>query len=411
MFLYNYAKLQKRETILIILLLGLSFLGRIPIILIYGDVEIENEWTILLNNLINHSALASTQFGEFLLPNLWMPPLYAYYLYLFTFFNYEYQNFVLLILFSQSILASISVVIFYKINKIFFTNKISYYSSLVFSFFPLYIYASTQISSISLTIFLSMFFYYYFFKVKKYKKKIHIVYLGFISGLLLLVSREFTAIVILSCLYLFLFCKLSYKKVILIILITLTTTSPYLIRNYIVFEKFIMHAGLGYNLWKGNNPKSKVEGFETPDKNLKYTIQKIPKDKFYRINENKIYMDVAIKNIKDDPKKYLILYIKKTVSFFFIDLESSYPNYYNPIHYIPILILGITSIIGIFLSNKKSLNFNYILLILSFYIFTFSIFAILPRYKIYIIPFQIIFSNIFISNIIKKNIYKTLIKN
>ena len=171
MFLYNYAKLQKRETILIILLLGLSFLGRIPIILIYGDVEIENEWTILLNNLINHSALASTQFGEFLLPNLWMPPLYAYYLYLFTFFNYEYQNFVLLILFSQSILASISVVIFYKINKIFFTNKISYYSSLVFSFFPLYIYASTQISSISLTIFLSMFFYYYFFKVKKYKKK------------------------------------------------------------------------------------------------------------------------------------------------------------------------------------------------------------------------------------------------
>ena len=62
MFLNNYIKLQKRETILIILLLGLSFLGRIPIILIYGDVEIENEWTILLNNLINHSALASTQF-------------------------------------------------------------------------------------------------------------------------------------------------------------------------------------------------------------------------------------------------------------------------------------------------------------------------------------------------------------
>ena len=92
-------------------------------------------------------------------------------------------------------------------------------------------------------------------------------------------------------------------------------------------------------------------------------------------------------------------------------LRYEHIEYLNFLFGIPILILGITSIIGIFLSNKKSLNFNYILLILSFYIFTFSIFAILPRYKIYIIPFQIIFSNIFISNIIKKNIYKTLIKN
>ena len=411
MFLNNYSKLQKRESLLIILLLVLSFLGRIPVILSLGDIEIENEWTILLNNLLNHSTLASTRFGEFLLPNLWMPPLYAYYLYFFTFFNFEYQNFILLILFSQSVLASISVLIFYKINKFFFSNKISYYSSLIFSFFPLFIYASGQISSISLTIFLSMFFYYYFFKVKKYKKKIHIFFLGFVAGLLILVSREFTAIVVLTSLYLFLFCKISYKKITLILLITIITISPYLVRNYLIFDKFIIHAGFGYNLWKGNNPKSKVQGFETADKNLKYNIDKIPKDKFYRINENKIYMNEAINNIKNDPKRYLVLYIKKATSFFFIDSESSYPNYYNPIHYIPILVLAFTSLIGIFLSNKKSSDFNYLLLIFSFYLFTFSIFSILPRYKIYIIPFQIIFSNIFITHVIKKYIDRNSVKD
>ena len=97
MFLNKLKKLQKRESFLILLLFFLSFLVRVPVILTLGDVEIENEWTVLLNNLVHHNTLASTQFDDFLLPNLWMPPLYAYYLYFFTFFNFEYQNFILIV--------------------------------------------------------------------------------------------------------------------------------------------------------------------------------------------------------------------------------------------------------------------------------------------------------------------------
>ena len=76
-----------------------------------------------LKNLVNHNTLSQQSFGEFLLPNLGLPPLYAYYLYLLSFLNFENQNFVLLVLFSQAILASISVVIFYKLNKFFFFTK------------------------------------------------------------------------------------------------------------------------------------------------------------------------------------------------------------------------------------------------------------------------------------------------
>ena len=94
--------------------------------------------------------------------------------------------------------------------------------------------------------------------------------------------------------------------------------------------------------------------------------------------------------------------MKKALSYFFIDIESTKPNYYNPFHYIPNLLLAITSLIGIFLSDKKSSSFNYLILILSFYLFVFPIFAIQPRYKIYIIPFQIIFTNVFIDYLIKK---------
>ena len=405
MFLYNYLKFKNnKETLIIILLFFFSLFARIPVILILGDVTLDNEWGILLYNLINHNTLSLQQFDEFLLPNLWLPPLYAYYLYLLSFLNFENQDFVLLVLLSQVILASISVVIFYKLNKFFFSKKISTYSSLLFSFFPLYLYSSAQISSISLTIFLAIFFYYFFFKIKKGKKYIDILIYAFIGGLLILVRREFIAIIILSSFYLFLFCKISFKKNLLIFLITLVTISPYLMRNYMIFEKIIIHSGLGYNLWQGNNPNSKVEGAEFKNMIFQNLIDEIPKDKFYRINEDKIYIKESIKNIKEDPKKYFFLYVKKALSYFFIDIESTKPNYYNPFHYIPNLLLAITSLIGIFLSDKKSSSFNYLILIFSFYLFVFPIFAIQPRYKIYIIPFQIIFSSIFINYIIKKRL-------
>ena len=154
MFLYNYLKSENnnnKETLLIILLLSLSFIVRVPVILIFGDSTLDNEWGIIHYNLINHNTLSQQSFGEFLLPNLWLPPLYAYYLYVLSFINFEDQNFVLLVLFSQTILASISVVIFYKLNKFFFSQKISLYSSLLFSFFPLYLYTTAQISSVSLS--------------------------------------------------------------------------------------------------------------------------------------------------------------------------------------------------------------------------------------------------------------------
>ena len=97
-YLNDSQYLKKKEALVVILLILFSAAIRIPIILKYGDTNLENEWGILANNLINHGTLALKNFDGFLLPNLWMPPLYAYYIYFFSFFNLENQNFVLLIL-------------------------------------------------------------------------------------------------------------------------------------------------------------------------------------------------------------------------------------------------------------------------------------------------------------------------
>ena len=123
----------------------------------------------------------------------------------------------------------------------------------------------------------------------------------------------------------------------------------------------------------------------------------------YDINVDKVFLNEGLKNIKNNPTKYLGLYLKKIFSFIFIDINSSYPNYYHPLHYLPVLFIGITSIIGIILSNKNSYQMNFLILFFIANVTTVSVFFILPRFSLAIIPLQIIFSNIFFENI--KNIF------
>ena len=406
MNLYKNISILQNENNLIIILFLFSALIRVPVVIILGDTHLDNEWGTLLHNLINHNTLSQQQFGDFLLPNLWLPPLYAYFIYILSFSGLENQNLIILILFFQVFLSSISVVFFYKINRFFLSQTLSFYSSLIFSIFPLYLYASGQISSASLAIFLIVFFYYFFLKITEKSNFSYILLFSVTAGLLILTRREFIAIVIISSIYLSVFFKKSIKDILLILIISALTISPYLIRNYITFDKIIIHSGFGYNLWQGNNPNSKVEGSEIIYENLQNLIDEIPKDKFYRINEDKIFIKEAIKNIKEDPKRYLILYIKKFFSYIFFDLNSTLPNYYSPFHILPIFLAAITSTFGIFSSNKKSHHLNYLILIYIFYITVIPIFAIQPRYKLYIIPFQIVFSFIFINFLKEKYFLK-----
>ena len=402
MYLNNYQYQNKKETLTLVFLLIFSIVIRIPIILTFGDVSLEHEWKILIENMTTHGKFSIIRFNGYFLPNLYMPPLYPFYLYFFTIFNLENQNYVQLILLSQVFLSSISVIIFYKINKLFFSYKLSFFSSLLFTLFPLHLYACSQISSISLQSFLTILFFYLFFKITKNRDILSIIFFSFISGLLILLRGEYAAIIILSLLYLFIFFSTSLKKILLIILIIFITISPYLIRNIIIFESVTITKSIGYNLWKGNNSKSIVQGSELINKDLQNRIEKISKDKFYRIKYDNIFFNEAIENITGEPTKYLILFLKKFASFLFIDITSSNPIYYNPFHYLPVLLLGVTSLSGVILSNKKSHKLNYLIFIFFINVIIFSSFFILPRYKLFILPFQIVFTNILIDYISKR---------
>ena len=395
MFFKNYHYLKNKEIYLLILLILFSIFIRIPVIFLYGDIALENEWLILVNNLTNHGILAfdyhDQNLAKYLFPNLYMPPLYAYYVYVFLAFGLESQNYILTILFSQALLASISVAIFYKISKIFFSKTISLSISLLYSLFPLHVYACSQISSISLQTFLTILFIYLFFQFIEKRTFLLVFFVAFIGGLIILLRQEFVAVLVLSLLYALIFYKIRLKEILLILLISLITISPYLIRNILVFETLTITKTTGYNFWKGSHPDAEgLEGSEIISDSLQKKIDKIPKDKFYGLNFDNLFLNEAVKNIKSDPARYFTLFIKKALSFLFIDINSPNPNYYNPFHYIPVLLFGIIALIGIGLSDKKSYKLNYLILLFFFYVFIFSTVSILPRYKLIILPLQII---------------------
>ena len=105
-----------------------------------------------------------------------------------------------------------------------------------------------------------------------------------------------------------------------------------------------------------------------------------------------VYLDQAITYLLDDPLKYFKLYLLRLFSYYFIDLNSSEPNYYNFFHILPNIFLSILVVLGLFKYDKNSLVLNYLILIFVLYILIISSFAVLPRYKLYLLPFQIIFS-------------------
>ena len=415
----NYQNLKNKEAYLLIFLFLFSFLIRIPSIFIFGDTSLENEWKLLVNylteyrklysilpSLINSTSIPPLTFDDFFVPNVFMPPLYAFYLYFFKLINFTKEIYILIILFSQSILSSLSVVIFYIINKNFFSSKISLLGALIFLLFPIHIYACGQISSAILQSFLLVVFFYFFFKTIKKDNFFNICFLSLTSGLLILLRGEFIAYFILSILYMGLFLKINLKSITIIVLLTTVAISPYLIRNIMLVDTITITKSVGYNLWKGNNPNSTVEGNSSIDSNLIEQIEKLPKDKYFDVNADRVFQNEGLKNIKNNPLRYLALYVKKILSFIFIDINSSYPKYYHPLHYLPILLIGITSILGIILSNKNSKQINFLILYFIANITIISVFFVLPRYSLAILPLQIIFSNIFFQYL-KSNFFKT----
>ncbi len=379
----------------------IAILTRVFALYFYRDIEVANEWGIILLNLEQYKILSVHSIQGVPVPNIFMPPLYPLFLYAVKIVFTNTEIFLWVIQFIQILFALISIYLTHKILLEFFSEKLSFIGTLIFTIFPLNIYAVSQISSVTMQILLLNFFLLSVLRLLKKLDYKYIFMFSISSGLLMLLRGEFFIFVILSIIYLYLKQK-KLIKMIIIFLITIIVVSPYLYRNYNVFGVITITKSGGYNLLKGNHPNTKVEG--TPmflkisevipevKTKLDELIQKGPSDK-YDLLQDKILLDQAVKFIKADPLKYVKLYFQKFLSFMFIDINANYANYYSPMHLMPKLFLGITTLIGVILSFNLRINAsNFISLYYFANIGLFSIFFILPRYSLSLLTIQVILS-------------------
>ena len=383
------------------IILFISIIARVFAIIFFRDVEVDNEWGILLKNLEENNILSVHSVQGVPVPNIFMPPLYPLFLFSIKIFFNSLEPFLWSIQFIQLLLGVISIYLTNKILLQFFSEKLSAIGTLIFSLFPMNVYAVSQISSIILQIFLLNVFLYSYIKLFKKITNKHIIIFSIFSGLLILLRGEYFIFVILSLIYLYLNQK-QIIKILIISMVTLLIVSPYLYRNYNIFGVITITKSAGYNLLKGNHPRTKVEGvgmFSNIEKvipEVKTQLEDLKSKgpaQNYDLLQDKILMKQAIIFIKDNPLRYINLYVKKFLAFMFFDLSATYPNYYSPMHIIPKVLIALSSFIGIILAFRLSVSIsNYFILFYLANIGLFSIFFILPRYSLSLLTIQIILS-------------------
>lgn len=390
--------LLKKNFYIILFLLFVIF-SRVISIVYFGDKIIVNEWGDILFNLENEGIFGFRRLENFIAPNLFMPPLYPillFFLKKINLFSYHYVEFVLYV---QLIISILTIYYFMQLLKIFFSGKIYFFGLIVFAFFPLNVYSVSQISSITINIFFVVCFLLNYFLYFKHNQTKYLIFFSIFCGLLILTRGEFIIFYLFALFYYF-FKKKNLKNIFISFIIVFFVLSPYLVRNYIVFEKITITKSIGYNLWKGNNEYSKSEGYETIHNNeFKNKIEHLIKNNNYDIEIDRLYKNEAIKNISNYPKKYFLSYLKKLISFFFLDFESSFPHYYNLFHLAPKALLGLFSFFGAIISFKKNDYYKFLSLFYLSYGLIFSFFFILPRYSLIVLPVQIILTCNLLNNL------------
>ena len=376
----------------------LGVLARFLAVIIVGDQHVDNEWGVMLKNLEENNILSIRDVNGQPMPNAFMPPLYPLFLYVIKFFFSQLNIFLYVVYFIQILLSAISIYLTYKILLEFYSENICKIGTLIYSIFPLNIYGASQISSITLQLFFINLFILGFIFLNKYKNLYGIITFSISAGFLMLLRGEFFIFFLFSLIFYLLKTK-DYKRFFLGLLISIIVISPYLVRNYQIFEVVTITKSGGYNLLKGNNPKSLVEGKAmmgfvrdvVPE--VKNELDSLKANKKYDLMFDDILLNQAIIFIKEDPSRYIYLYSKRVVSFLFIDLESTYPGYYSILHIIPKLVIAITTFFSIiFLFRFKFNLYSYFILYYLLNIGLFSVFFILPRYSLSLLTIQIILS-------------------
>ncbi len=351
-------------------------------------------------------------------------PLYPYYLSFF--FQFGQKNWVYLIIqIIQIVISVLTILILYKIVLLLFTKLTAILTALAASLYPPLIYYSTKLTPtvwvvffISLTILLML-------KLKNNSLKIAIL-CGISLGASILTNPIAFAFFPTLIIWYLVKKPIEFRKLCLLILVTLVTLVPWTIRNHKIHHRLIpVTTQFSKNLWIGNNPNATgtdyyqvVQSKEPLFVLMTNTLpRKVRRDlgRITEIERSDYFLRQGLIFIVQNPRKSTNLLFTKTFYFWWFapseinaSVDALKYRTVNTLIYFPLLVLGV---IGIALSlrhkyNKQSLMLVLVLISISaIYIFTH---VGLARYRMPVEAILLIFASLSITEIKKYFINKQL---
>jgi hypothetical protein len=196
--------------------------------------------------------------------------------------------------------------------------------------------------------------------------------------------------------------KIFIYRYFFILLVTTIIISPWIIRNYFIYHKFVFMQTPSIDIWVGNNINASGSNYLKDGRTVLESMPKDFIDKVYAADElakNKIFTDAVYKFIADHPYKFLSLFFKKLYYFWYFSPQTGieYPRLYLLIYKFLYSFMFLFGIIGIVINwNAKSVkirDFTQLVLLLFLAIsFGQSLFYVEGRHRWAIEPLLLIFT-------------------
>ncbi|MDD5431477.1 MAG: glycosyltransferase family 39 protein [Candidatus Omnitrophica bacterium] len=271
--------------------------------------------------------------------------------------------------------AGICIVIF-SIARRIFDLKCAYFSAILVALHPgMIIYSATKLHSLSFYSFLICGSILLLVISLKRNKLSHKIILGILSGICVLERATFLPFFVLAWVWLLYYSidkKEAKNTIIISIISVILIVSPWVIRNTIIFKRFVfIQTNQWWGFWAGNNPKSSGTLYMPSGKTA---IEESPEEfhkKLFSLDEigqMELFKTTALTFVRKHPVKFGILTAKKFYYFWWFSPQAGflYPSAYlawYKIYYSVVLLFSIIGLIVAFYIKIARPLINLILLL------------------------------------------------
>ncbi|MCM8804601.1 MAG: glycosyltransferase family 39 protein, partial [Candidatus Omnitrophica bacterium] len=304
-------RIHKNKILIFIFMIG--FLLRITFVLILKNnfyFDDEFEYFKMVQNFLSGKGLIV---GENL--KSFRPPLYPLVISILVLFKFNLIG----IRIFQSFISILTVYFIYYIGKKTFDEKTGIVSAFISSFYPFFIFYNGFLLTETLFVFFTVLSIFYLIMTTERNGKVSFfsgIFLG-LSGLTRPILQLYLPVSILHILFFKENLKIRFRKIILLVIGFCLTLSPWIIRNYKIFHKFISGTTMGgWVFWEGNNIYS--EG--GPCSYFPKGILEIEE-----IERNKLLYKMTFEVIKKNPKRFIWLLLNKFKRFW--NIVPNAPEY------------------------------------------------------------------------------------